>query len=89
MSNRVVRRIGSGLRIRPASGGSPFRATLLVAWEVSGLSSCHSMSELISRFTALPAYGTGALIVLLLYALQSEIRLRPQRAGCALVGRIA
>lgn len=32
------------------------------------------MSELISRFTALPAYGFGALIVLLLYALQSEIR---------------
>jgi protein-S-isoprenylcysteine O-methyltransferase Ste14 len=32
------------------------------------------MSELISRFTALPAYGIGALIVLLLYALQSEIR---------------
>ena len=32
------------------------------------------MSELISRFAALPAYGIGALIVLLLYALQSEIR---------------
>ena len=32
------------------------------------------MSELISRFTALPAYGKGALVVLLLYAIQSEIR---------------
>jgi hypothetical protein len=43
------------------------------------------MSELISRFTALPAYGIGALIVLLLYALQSEIRFgsraRRMRAG--------
>jgi protein-S-isoprenylcysteine O-methyltransferase len=43
------------------------------------------MSELISRFTALPAYGIGALIVLLLYALQSEIRFgaraRTVRAG--------
>src|SRR5438067_3050068 len=43
------------------------------------------MSELISRFTALPAYGIGALIVLLLYALQSEIRFGPRarriRAG--------
>jgi protein-S-isoprenylcysteine O-methyltransferase Ste14 len=34
----------------------------------------HSMSELFSRFTALPGYGIGALVVLLLYALQSEIR---------------
>jgi len=43
------------------------------------------MSELISRFTALPAYGIGALIVLLLYGLQSEIRFgsraRTVRAG--------
>jgi len=43
------------------------------------------MSELISRFTALPAYGIGALIVLLLYGLQSEIRFgsraRKVRAG--------
>jgi protein-S-isoprenylcysteine O-methyltransferase Ste14 len=43
------------------------------------------MSEFISRFTALPAYGFVALIVLLLYALQSEIRFgsraRKMRAG--------
>lgn len=43
------------------------------------------MSELISRFTALPASGVGALIVLLLYGLQSEIRFgaraRTIRAG--------
>lgn len=32
------------------------------------------MSELISRFTSLPAYGLAALVVLLLYAIQSEIR---------------
>jgi protein-S-isoprenylcysteine O-methyltransferase Ste14 len=32
------------------------------------------MSELISRFTAFPPYGLAALVVLLLYALQSEIR---------------
>lgn len=32
------------------------------------------MSDLISRFTAFPAYGIGALLVLLLYAVQSEIR---------------
>jgi protein-S-isoprenylcysteine O-methyltransferase Ste14 len=32
------------------------------------------MAELISRFTAFPAYGIAALVVLLLYALQSEIR---------------
>ena len=43
------------------------------------------MSELISRFTALPAYGKGALVVLLLYAIQSEIRFgsraRTMRSG--------
>lgn len=33
-----------------------------------------SVSELLSRFTALPPYGIGALVVLLLYGLQSEIR---------------
>lgn len=32
------------------------------------------MSELISPFTAFPPYGIAALVVLLLYALQSEIR---------------
>lgn len=32
------------------------------------------MSELISRFAALPAYGLGGLVILLLYALQSELR---------------
>lgn len=43
------------------------------------------MSEFVSRFTALPGYGLGALIVLLLYGLQSEIRFgsraRGMRAG--------
>ena len=33
-----------------------------------------SVSELLSRFTALPPYGIGALVVLLLYGLQAEIR---------------
>jgi protein-S-isoprenylcysteine O-methyltransferase Ste14 len=32
------------------------------------------MSELLSRFASLPAYGLGGLAVLLLYAIQSEIR---------------
>jgi protein-S-isoprenylcysteine O-methyltransferase Ste14 len=32
------------------------------------------MFELISRFTNLPPYGVAALVVLLLYAIQSEIR---------------
>ena len=32
------------------------------------------MSELISRFAAFPAYGLGGLVILLLYALQSELR---------------
>lgn len=32
------------------------------------------MSEIISRFSAFPPYGIAALVVLLLYALQSEIR---------------
>lgn len=32
------------------------------------------MSELISRFTALPGYGIGAIVVLVLYALETEIR---------------
>ncbi|HEY7902688.1 MAG TPA: isoprenylcysteine carboxylmethyltransferase family protein [Casimicrobiaceae bacterium] len=32
------------------------------------------MAELISRFAALPAYGLGAVVVLLLYAIQSEVR---------------
>lgn len=45
------------------------------------------MSEMISRFTALPAYGIGAVIVLLLYAIQSEIRFgsraRTIRAGAS------
>lgn len=47
------------------------------------------MSELISRFTALPAYGIGALVVVLLYALQSEIRFGPARGGSALASPIA
>jgi protein-S-isoprenylcysteine O-methyltransferase Ste14 len=33
-----------------------------------------TVSEFISGFTVLPAYGIGALLVLLLYAVQSEIR---------------
>ena len=45
------------------------------------------MSELIARFTSLPAYGMAALGVLLLYAVQSEIRFgkraRSHRAGTA------
>lgn len=32
------------------------------------------ISELLSRFAALPSYGLGGLAVLLLYAIQSEIR---------------
>lgn len=32
------------------------------------------MSEMLARFTSLPAYGIAALIVLLLYAVQAEIR---------------
>ena len=32
------------------------------------------MSELLSPFTSFPTYGIGALLVLLLYAVQSEIR---------------
>lgn len=36
------------------------------------------MSDLLSRFTALPPYGIGALLVLLLYALQSEVRFGPR-----------
>src|SRR5512147_2987178 len=32
------------------------------------------MSDLLSPFLALPAYGIGGLVVLLLYGLQSEIR---------------
>lgn len=45
------------------------------------------MSDLISRFTALPSYGIGAILVLLLYAVQSEVRFgrraRSIRAGAA------
>ena len=45
------------------------------------------MSDLIARFTALPSYGIGALVVLLLYAVQSEIRFgkraRTMRTGSA------
>ena len=33
-----------------------------------------AVSEILARFTALPAYGIAALIVLLLYAVQAEIR---------------
>lgn len=43
------------------------------------------MSELLSRFTTLPDYAIAALVVLLLYAVQSEIRFgshaRRMRAG--------
>jgi len=45
------------------------------------------MSDLIARFAALPGYGIGALCVLLLYAIQSELRFgtraRTMRAGAA------
>ena|SRR5689334_16041232 len=36
------------------------------------------MSELIARFTSLPGYGVGGLLVLLLYALESEVRFGPR-----------
>src|SRR5438094_5289328 len=45
------------------------------------------MSGLLSRFVALPPYGLGGLVVLLLYALQSEVRFgrraRTHRTGPA------
>jgi protein-S-isoprenylcysteine O-methyltransferase Ste14 len=45
------------------------------------------MSQLVARFTALPAYAIAALVVLLLYAIQSEIRFgkraRTIRTGAA------
>ena len=45
------------------------------------------MSEIISRFTVLPGYGIGALVVILLFAVQSEIRFgaraRTIRAGAS------
>ena len=45
------------------------------------------MSEWLARFAALPAYGLGGLAVLLLYALQSEVRFgrraRTHAAGAA------
>jgi protein-S-isoprenylcysteine O-methyltransferase len=45
------------------------------------------MPEIISRFTVLPAYGIGALAVILLFAIQSEIRFgaraRAIRAGAS------
>jgi len=45
------------------------------------------MSDLITPFISLPAYGMAALIVLLLYAVQSEVRFgkraRTMRAGLA------
>jgi len=45
------------------------------------------MSGLLSRFVALPPYGLGGLVVLLLYALQSEVRFgrraRTHRTGAA------
>jgi protein-S-isoprenylcysteine O-methyltransferase len=45
------------------------------------------MTDLMARFTALPGYGIAALVVLLLYAIQSEIRFgkraRTMRAGSA------
>jgi protein-S-isoprenylcysteine O-methyltransferase Ste14 len=45
------------------------------------------MSEVLSRFAALPSYGLGGLFVLLLYAIQSEIRFgsraRTHRTGAS------
>ncbi len=45
------------------------------------------MSDLISRFSTLPSYGLAGLVVILLYAVQSEIRFgkraRAHRAGSA------
>lgn len=45
------------------------------------------MSELIARFAALPSYGLGGIVILLLYALESELRFgaraRAMRPGAA------
>lgn len=45
------------------------------------------MAEIISRFTVLPSYGIGALLVILLFAIQSEVRFgaraRTIRAGAS------
>jgi protein-S-isoprenylcysteine O-methyltransferase len=41
------------------------------------------MSEFLRPFTTLPGYGIGALIVLLLYAIQSEIRFGSTARGMA------
>ena len=45
------------------------------------------MEELLARFSELPGYGIGGLIVILLYAIQSEVRFGPRartaRAGSA------
>jgi protein-S-isoprenylcysteine O-methyltransferase Ste14 len=45
------------------------------------------MSEYLTRFTELPGYGIGALVALILYAVQSEIRFgkraRTMRSGAA------
>jgi len=45
------------------------------------------MSELISRFTSLPGYGLGGVLIFVLYGLQSELRFgsraRAIRAGAA------
>jgi protein-S-isoprenylcysteine O-methyltransferase len=45
------------------------------------------MSDVIAKFTSLPSYGISALVVLLLYAIQSEIRFgksaRTMRTGAA------
>ena len=45
------------------------------------------MSEIISRFAVLPAYGIGALLVILLFAIQAEVRFgsraRAIRAGAS------
>src|SRR4030095_11962018 len=49
------------------------------------------MADLLAKFATLPAYGIAALIALLLYAVQSEIRFgkraRRSRAGAADPGR--
>jgi protein-S-isoprenylcysteine O-methyltransferase Ste14 len=45
------------------------------------------MSEIISRFAVLPAYGIGTLVIILLFAIQSEVRFgaraRTIRAGAS------
>src|SRR6516164_4757676 len=44
----------------------------------TAVQSAFSMSSALRPFAALPGYGVGGLLVLLLYAIQSEIRFGPK-----------